>query len=116
MLANKNLSTEYADYCVMMRNKGYYLGYYGRTTPSQFKNDIQDKIGNTFKYAEAFSIDFYVNENFDLTMIPIFYDKIELLFQREISSFYNTHFDTDIPDKVFEYEIMLSGFQDIPLK
>jgi hypothetical protein len=111
MLVDKSDAIDYADYTVMMRKEGYYAGYYGRTTPDQFENDIEEKLGNTMKEAQAFSIDFYVNDNFDLTMISTLYDRIELLFLGRISSFYNTHFDTSIPDDVFEYEILLSGIK-----
>lgn len=116
MLIDKNNALDYADYAVMMKNEGYYIGYYGRTTHNHFENEIQDKLGDSLKNAQAFSIDFYVNENFDLTLISTLYDKIYVLFQGEISSFYNTHFDTNIPDGVFEYEIVLSGLQEVLLK
>ena len=111
MLVDKKDGGDYADYCVMMRRKGYYSGYYGITTPDKFENDIRDKLDDSLKEANAFSIDFYVNENFDLSLISTLYDKIESFFKREISSFYNTHFDNNLPDRTFEYEILLSGIE-----
>jgi hypothetical protein len=112
MLVDKNDALDYADYTAMMRREGYYIGYYGRTTPEEFENDIQKKLGESLKEAQTFSIDFYVNENFDLTIISTLYDRIEALFQGEISSFYNTHFDNDLLDVAFEYEVLLSGIKE----
>lgn len=111
MLVDKNDMLDYADYTLMMRREGFFAGYYGITTPYQFKNEIQDKLADSLKEAQAFSIVFYVNENFDQTLASTLYDKIEVLFQRGISSFYNSHFDKNIPDGVFEYEIILSGIK-----
>lgn len=113
MLIDKNEVGDYADYTVMMRREGYYTGYYGRTIPDQFDNEIRKKFGHTLNKAQAFSIDFYVNENFDMTLISTLYDKINSLLQGEISSFYNTHFDKNLPDGIFEYEILLSGIKEI---
>jgi len=112
MLVDKNNVLEYADYAVMMRNYGYYTGYYGRTTPDQFENDVINKLGSSFQKAQAFSIDFYINENFDHDMISIFYDRIELHCKMETSSFCNTYFDNNLPDGTFEYEVLLSGIKE----
>ncbi|UFH58486.1 hypothetical protein [Sulfurovum mangrovi] len=111
MLIDKNEEEDYADYTFMMRREGYYIGYYGRTTPNQFENEIRKKLGNILNNAQAFSIDFYVNENFDLSLITTLYDRIDPLFPRGISGFYNTHFDMSIVDDFFEYEILLSGIE-----
>ena len=113
MLIDKNEVFDYADYAVMMRREGYYTGYYGRTTPDRFSNEIKIKLGNTLHEAEAFSIDFYVNKNFDTTLISTLYDKIDSLLHGEMSSFCHTHFDKELPDGIFEYEILLSGIKEI---
>jgi len=113
MLVDKDDALDYADYCTMMRKQGYYVGYYGRTTADQFENDIRSKLGNILKKAQTFSIVFYVNANFDISLISSLYERIEPYFQEDTSSFYNTHFDEKLPDGVFEYEILLSGIEKV---
>lgn len=102
-----------ADYAVIMRQEGYFVGYYGSTTIDSLIDDIKEKLGGNLENAKGMSVVFYYGDDGLLMGIEQIMDKVESLVYEDTNVVINSEVDDEIPIGVLEYEILLSGLSSI---
>ena len=108
-----------ADHDTVMRKKGYIIGYYGSVRPEKLAIEIKEKLGDYLQNAEGMFVTYYVNEDTPLSIFfgdsegEIIIEEIEALCNQNADTIFDIQHDNSLPFDVFEYEVLLSGIQNI---
>ena len=102
-------------YGFIMRIDGYMTGYYGSIETDLFVTDMKNRFENIIEVAKGVTLTLYWKDQSE-DMISNFAEAVELLLDEDANFRIAGIKDDKISDGFLEYEILLTGMNDIRSK
>ncbi|NOR56615.1 MAG: hypothetical protein GQ531_10485 [Sulfurovum sp.] len=114
MMINENDLLAVRAYYTIMREKGYFVGYYGSVRQEKLVMEIKEKLGDYLYKAEGVFITFYMNKSSPAAMFvelkgEELMEEIEALCNKNADTMLDILYDNSLPLGAFEYEVLLTG-------
>ena len=100
-----------ADHHTIMRQEGYYAGYYGRSTAVELVDNIREKLVDQLCKAKGLYVVLYHCDHYTAEQIEHITNEIESLVSDDASTVFYSQIDDGVSTSVLEYEILLSGIE-----
>ena len=108
-----------ADHTVVMRQRGYIVGYCGRTTLEKLAYEINNKCEDYFPNAKGLYVMFYINEKSELPAVlkgekgARIMREIEGLCNENANVVFDMYYDNTLVLEMIEYALYLSGIENL---
>lgn len=108
-MVDENDLLEVVNYDTIMRQQGYFVGYYGCTLAKNVVEEVKDKLGDNILVAKGMYIMLYVNGDSPVMIMSTVLEGLESLVSEDTCVIFDFIIDNNIPDENMEYEVLLSG-------
>ncbi len=98
-----------ADHDTIMKQEGYFVGYYGSASIEDVADDIKSKLGEDLKRAKGAFVTIYCDDFIDSDRLDEIVGKIEELMDKDANIVFLSGVDDGISASELGYEILLSG-------
>ncbi len=102
-----------ADHDTIMKQEGYFVGYYGSASIEDVVDDIKGKLGEDLKRAKGAFVTIYGNDFLDPDRLEEIVSKIEELMDKDANVVFLSEVDDGISAGELRYEVLLSGINNI---
>lgn len=102
-----------ADHHTIMRQEGYYAGYYGSSTAVELVDDIREKLKEQWRDANGLYVIFYHSDSDMSKNLEQVADEIGSWMDEGTSIVFSSEIDDKVAAGVLEYEVLLSGIRSL---
>jgi cell division GTPase FtsZ len=98
-----------ADHDTIMKQEGYFAGYYGIASIEDVADDIKSKLGEDLKRSKGAFVTIYSNDFLDSERLDEIMGRIEEMMDRDANIVFLSEVDDGISAGDVGYEVLLSG-------
>lgn len=113
MKYDSNDTLSMADYEIIMRREGYYIGYYGDSKIKNLIDDIKKKLNRHLDKAKGMSLILYHENSSVLIEFQKIIDELVSLVHKDADIILDYEIDDSLATGVIEYEILLTGLEQV---